>query len=271
MAGILISRFGRSTSACRRLASAIVPSVSCARFGSTSSETQPSLPSPSSQTGRRTSQASRMSSRASARRSPSVVGLGGRQLPDLVVVGVALGDRALEDRGVGGHADDAVARRGPRGRRPGRTCVTGSRSRRSGRARRAASAGSSALLGSGVAPHMKPCPRADRVKRRWSAGRRERARRPGAQRGRPASLAQPGGYGLLVTARLALARRACLAGSDGVRPDGRAKRSGGLPRSDWPSAAAAASEASDIADKPTSPVEACPRLLGKPSGVCRWP
>ena len=37
------------------------------------------------------------------------VGLARRELADLVVVGVALGDRALEDRGVGGHADDAVA------------------------------------------------------------------------------------------------------------------------------------------------------------------
>ena len=51
VAGIFTSRFGRSTSACRRLASSIVASVSYARFGSTSSETQPSLPSPSSQIG----------------------------------------------------------------------------------------------------------------------------------------------------------------------------------------------------------------------------
>ena len=37
------------------------------------------------------------------------LGLGGaRTSLDLVVVGVALGDRALEDRRVGGHADDAV-------------------------------------------------------------------------------------------------------------------------------------------------------------------
>ena len=32
----------------------------------------------------------------------------GAQLPDLVVIGVALGDRALEDRGVGRHAHDAL-------------------------------------------------------------------------------------------------------------------------------------------------------------------
>ena len=68
VAGIFTSRFGRSTSACRRLASAIVASVSFARFGSTSSETQPSLPLPSSQTERSSSQAARMSSRASARK-----------------------------------------------------------------------------------------------------------------------------------------------------------------------------------------------------------
>ncbi len=68
VAGILMSRLGRSISACRRLASSIVPCVSWARFGSTSSETQPSLPDPWSQTDRRMSQASRMSSRASARK-----------------------------------------------------------------------------------------------------------------------------------------------------------------------------------------------------------
>ena len=109
MAGILISRFGRSTSACRRAASAIVPSVSWARFGSTSSETQPSLPLPSSHTGRRTSQA--FADVVARERDEDLLrlGLGGRELADLVVVRVALGDRALEDRGVGGHADDAVA------------------------------------------------------------------------------------------------------------------------------------------------------------------
>ena len=61
-------RFGRSTSSCSRTASDLVASVSCARFGSTSSETQPSLPLPSSQTGRRMSQASRMSSLASCQK-----------------------------------------------------------------------------------------------------------------------------------------------------------------------------------------------------------
>ena len=72
VAGILMNRFGRSTSACRRLASAIVASVSRARFGSTSSETQPSrafsLP-PSSHLGRRMSQAPWMSWTASARKT----------------------------------------------------------------------------------------------------------------------------------------------------------------------------------------------------------
>ena len=68
VAGILISTFGRSIRPCRRAASSIVAWVSCARFGSTSSETQPSLPLPSSQTLRSSSQAARMSSRASSRK-----------------------------------------------------------------------------------------------------------------------------------------------------------------------------------------------------------
>ena len=39
VAGILTKQFGLSTSSCSRCASAIVPSVSKARFGSTSIET----------------------------------------------------------------------------------------------------------------------------------------------------------------------------------------------------------------------------------------
>ena len=49
-----------------------------------------------------------MSSRASARKISFGSDSLADELADLVVVGVALGDRALEDRGVGGHADDAV-------------------------------------------------------------------------------------------------------------------------------------------------------------------
>jgi hypothetical protein len=90
VAGILMKRFGRSTSACRRLASEIVVSASYASVGSTSSETQPSLPlreQPEDRLG--------------------IVVLGA-QLADLVVVRIAFGDRALEDRRVRRDAHDAL-------------------------------------------------------------------------------------------------------------------------------------------------------------------
>ena len=108
VAGILMKRLGRSTSPCRRMASDFVLSVSCARSGSTSSETQPSLPLPSSETERRMSQASRMSSLASCQKISFGSSCSRAQLPDLLVIGVALGDRALEDRRIGGHAHDAL-------------------------------------------------------------------------------------------------------------------------------------------------------------------
>ena len=57
VAGILMNTFGRSTILLSRRASSIVFSVSEAMFGSTSSDTQPSRPLPSSQVGRRMSQA----------------------------------------------------------------------------------------------------------------------------------------------------------------------------------------------------------------------
>jgi hypothetical protein len=66
VAGIFTNRFGRSTSFDSRFASAVVPSVSWARFGSTSSETQPSLPD--SCVSASTSQAAWMSRMASARK-----------------------------------------------------------------------------------------------------------------------------------------------------------------------------------------------------------
>ena len=62
VAGTLIMRFGRSTSAHSSFACAIVPSVSCARRGSTSSDTRPSTPFDSCQIGRKRSHARRTSS-----------------------------------------------------------------------------------------------------------------------------------------------------------------------------------------------------------------
>ena len=68
--------------------------------------------------------------------------VGGAQLTDLVVVRVALGDRALEDRRVGRHAHDALLDEALEIAVLARSAATGSRSRRSGRGRRAASGGS---------------------------------------------------------------------------------------------------------------------------------
>jgi hypothetical protein len=56
--GILIIRLGRSTRCQKSRAWASVASVSCAKAGSTSSDTKPSAPPAPSQTGCRTSQAS---------------------------------------------------------------------------------------------------------------------------------------------------------------------------------------------------------------------
>ncbi|MEI2720126.1 MAG: hypothetical protein V9E87_08265 [Gemmatimonadales bacterium] len=57
MPGILIIAFGRSTRAQSRSACTIVPSVSCASVGATSSETVPSPWPLASYTGRKTSHA----------------------------------------------------------------------------------------------------------------------------------------------------------------------------------------------------------------------
>ncbi len=66
VAGIFTYRFGLSISAWKRRASAIVPSVSPASVGSTSIETYPRRPLPSSQTLRIRSHASPMSRPARA-------------------------------------------------------------------------------------------------------------------------------------------------------------------------------------------------------------
>ena len=59
--GIFTNRFGRSTRFQKSRACASVSSALCAKAGSTSSETKPSAPPASSQTGRSTSQPSRTS------------------------------------------------------------------------------------------------------------------------------------------------------------------------------------------------------------------
>jgi hypothetical protein len=61
VAGILMSRFGRSTVSHSRFAIVVVRAVSRAAPGSTSIETRPSTPSVRSWTGRSTSHASRTS------------------------------------------------------------------------------------------------------------------------------------------------------------------------------------------------------------------
>jgi hypothetical protein len=66
VAGTLIIAFGRSTSLASRMPSEMVCSVLAASSGSTSKETRPSTAFDSSNTGRRRSQAARMSSIASA-------------------------------------------------------------------------------------------------------------------------------------------------------------------------------------------------------------
>ena len=179
-------------------------SVSCARFGSTSSETQPSLPLALVPDGAQdVAGVADVVARRARGRSPWARRLGARDLADLVVVGVALGDRALEDRRVGGDADDALVDQRLRGRRPRRTGATGSRSRRSGRGRRAAGGGcwpcgspravrvfvphESALPGRrrGALKRARtrcPVSGSARGARRARAARRRRPARPGAPR-----------------------------------------------------------------------------------------
>ncbi len=72
VAGILMNRFGRSTSHHRCAASAAVASVSCARPGATSRETRPS-PGCRSCTGRSRSQASRTSAAVIVRSASSTL------------------------------------------------------------------------------------------------------------------------------------------------------------------------------------------------------
>ena len=96
--GIFTNRFGRSIILCRRLASSAVPCVSMARFGSTSSDTQPSrVASPRSNTGPQ--HVAGVPDVHLGEGEEHLLGIGLRleNLAQLLVVGVAVGDRALED------------------------------------------------------------------------------------------------------------------------------------------------------------------------------
>ena len=99
--------FGRSTAAARALASSTVLAVSCASRGSTSIDTRPSWPPLASNTGRKTSHASRTSWVVRANTASSTVFPASASSRDLGVVGVPLGQGGLEDRRVGRDPDDA--------------------------------------------------------------------------------------------------------------------------------------------------------------------
>ena len=109
-----MKRLSRSALACRAAASSIVASASSAISGETSSEQKPSTPAVRSWTPLKRSVASRRSASASSKKIRSVgsradplLGNGaGAELGDLLVVGVAAGDRLVEDRRVGGEAGD---------------------------------------------------------------------------------------------------------------------------------------------------------------------
>ena len=207
VAGILMNRFGRSTSACSRLASSIV--ASCRARGSGRPRARPSRRARSRRlVPRRAQDVAGVADVLDGEREEDLLGLGLglEHLAELLVVGVALGDRGLEDRRVGRDAGDAVARRAPRGRRPGRTGARGSRSRRSGRGRRAAGGGCRAwsllrgeprVLVVFVEDAKRARPQVGYPRDSAGNGRRvsESARR--------GELAQPGGDGLLVAPRLA--------------------------------------------------------------------
>ena len=83
--------------------SATVALVSCASSGETSSETQPSTPAVRWWT-RRNISAARSDPRSPARRTAPRPSYRRRPGADLVIIGVAMGDRVIEDRGIGGEA-----------------------------------------------------------------------------------------------------------------------------------------------------------------------
>ena len=107
MAGILISRFGRSTIFHSSMACRMVLSVSCASRGSTSMDTRPSTPPEASYC--LAQHVAGVAHVVGGDRADGGVDVGAPlgELLDLRVVGVALRQRGLEDRRVGGDADDA--------------------------------------------------------------------------------------------------------------------------------------------------------------------
>ena len=107
VAGILISRFGRSTRACRRWpldrALGVVGEVRV------DLERDPAVLAVAFVPHRLQDVAGGADVVTREREEDLLrVGLDPGDLPDLLVVRVALGDRGLEDRGVGRHADDAL-------------------------------------------------------------------------------------------------------------------------------------------------------------------
>ena len=108
VAGILISRFGRSTIFHNSMACAMVLSVSSASRGSTSIDTRPSTPSEASHCGGQHVAGVAHVVGGDGADGGVDVGAALGQLGDLRVVGVAVRQRLLEDRRVRGHADDAL-------------------------------------------------------------------------------------------------------------------------------------------------------------------
>ena len=103
VAGILISTLGRSTAAHSAWAEAMVPSVSLARSGSTSIETRPST---RVRVGDRGEDVAGVADVLGGELEDDPVDgcAVGDELADLLVVALAVGDGAGEDRRVGGHA-----------------------------------------------------------------------------------------------------------------------------------------------------------------------
>ena len=104
--GILMKRLSRSALACSCAACSIVAAASSASSGETSSETKPSTPSVRSWTAAKRSAASRRSAIARPKKRSSVEPAPRRVAGDLLVVGVAGGDRLVEDGRVGGQPGD---------------------------------------------------------------------------------------------------------------------------------------------------------------------
>ena len=159
-----------------------------------------------------------MSWTASARKTSFGLGLRLEHLAELLVVGVALGDRALEDRRVRRDADDALVDEA------GEVAVLDERRERKSIQTLWPWAESCCRGVSGMEPPTRGAEGFSRVARedakRRLQGSATRARRSGKRplsASAPGELAQPGGDGLLVAPGLAPAGGARLARGDRVR------------------------------------------------------